>query len=275
MSTHVFTHPFKVRIYELNSSGWISSATCLRYCEQAAMEASESAGYTLERYRELDWIWVVRRTTLEYITPACYGDVINVTTWLSRLARASAFREYLLTRAGDGQVIARAQSRWALINARTLFPIRMPQDMHRIFKPSGKSALEGGDFLRILDSYAAPGEAGDPPTPVYISRRRVQRYELDSAGHVNNAVYLDWLEQAVVEACRQGRAPWCEGDNPFQVGVQIDYLHPAQDGDEIEIRSTPVGRTPRGILWEHEITRPDDGEKLIRAKTVLSSPPWR
>ncbi len=261
-----FTASFRVRIYELGTFGCISSATCLRYCEQAAMEASENAGYTLERYRELRWIWVVRRTTLEYVAPARYGDVIEVTTWLSRLTRASAFREYLLTRASDGQVIARAQSRWALIDAETLFPIRMPPEMQDLFKPNGKTALEGDDFLRMIKPPAGSEPAGGFQ---HVSGRRVQRYELDSARHVNNAVYLDWLEQAVVEACAEGN-PWCEGGPPFQVGVQIDYLRPAQAGDEIEIHSTPLGRTPKGILWEHQVLRRNDGEILIKAKTVTA-----
>ncbi|RLC80002.1 MAG: hypothetical protein DRI61_06735 [Chloroflexi bacterium] len=258
---HVFTRPFKVRIYELDSLGHVNNAVYLRYCEQAAMEASESVGYTWERYRELGWIWVIRRTIMEHIAPAYYGDTINVTTWLSRVTYASAFREYLLTRDKDGSIIGRAQSRWALIDARTGRPVRMPREMKEVFQPTGKVAIRDLKPMR-----------GEKPTEnpcCYIHRRRVQRYELDSAGHVNNAIYLNWLEQAKFDAITEAGFPSSRlremGITIVQTRIEIEYLHPALEGDEIEIHSWLAAMARTHGTWGHKIIRVRDGELLARA----------
>jgi len=259
--THVFTRPFRVRIYELDSLGHVNNAVYLRYCEQAAMEAAESLGYTLERHRELGWVWVIRRTILEHVAPARYGDTINVTTWLSRLTRASAYREYLLTREGDGAVIGRAQSRWVLLDTRTGHPIRMPPDMWEIFQPNGKVAVRDLKPMR-----------GEKPTENphrYTHRRKVQHYELDSAGHVNNAIYLNWLEQAKIEACAEAGYPLSRlreiGIVIVQTRIEVEYLRPALDGDEIEVRSWLAAMARTHGTWAHEVYRLDSGELLCRA----------
>ena len=90
--------------------------------------------------------------------------------------------------------------------------------------------------------------AADGLVPV---RLRVRTYELDSFGHVNNAVYLNYLEEARSEFLRQIGLSF----NDFAVsGVQlviaearIRYLSPARYGDDIlvhgrfsEVRSASV-----------------------------------
>ena len=85
----------------------------------------------------------------------------------------------------------------------------------------------------------ALGTAPDPDSPVFESFVRVRFHEVDSLGHVNNAVYLEYLEQAAV-------------DHAMAAGLNIDrlsafgglfvayrheivYLRPARAGDILRI----------------------------------------
>jgi len=259
--THVFTRPFRVRIYELDSLGQVRNAVYLHYCEQAAMEAAESLGYTLEYHRKLGWIWVVRRTILEYVAPARYGDIVNVTTWLSRLTHVSAYREYLLTRESDGAVLGRVQSRWVLLSTRTGRPVRLPREMAQIFQPNGKTV--------VRELMPMQGEESVENPRHYTHRRKVQRYELDSAGHVNNAVYLNWLEQAEQEAMAQAGFPASRlrerGITVAQTRIELEYLRPAREGDEIEIDSHLAAIASSHGTWAHQIRRAGGGALLARA----------
>lgn len=259
--TYVHTVPFKVRLYELDSLGHVNNAVYLRYCEQAAMEASESVGYTLERYREKGWIWVIKHTILEHVAPAFYGDTIEVTTWVSQITPASTFREYLLTRQSDGALIARARSRWVLLDARNGRPIRMPQEMREVFRPNGRIAVRDLKPMR--------GERLVEKAKTFQHFRKVQRYELDSAGHVNNAVYLNWLEQAKFEAIASVGYTSAQlkkmGITIVQVRAEIEYIKPAMEGDELKIISQLSAMARTHGTWEHYIYRWPAGELVAKA----------
>lgn len=93
--------------------------------------------------------------------------------------------------------------------------------------------------------------------------------DLDEQAHVNNVVYVRWV-QDVATAHWRDRAP---ADVRQAVGWvalrhEIDYLAPAVLGDEIRIR-TRVGHL-EGLTFERwtEITRVADGRLLARSRTL-------
>ncbi|MGH7862591.1 MAG: acyl-CoA thioesterase [Candidatus Dormibacteraceae bacterium] len=73
----------------------------------------------------------------------------------------------------------------------------------------------------------------------YVERWRVRTYELDSQGHVNNAIYLSWAEEIAsrhAEAAGYGRL-WSQSRGGAWVihRADVTYLRPALYGDEIEV----------------------------------------
>ena len=70
-----------------------------------------------------------------------------------------------------------------------------------------------------------------PPRTHFQTVVTVRFDEFDPLRHVNNAVYLAWLEQAAID--HAGRAGWPEERQRAAGGVfnarrhEIDYLHPA------------------------------------------------
>ncbi len=67
----------------------------------------------------------------------------------------------------------------------------------------------------------------------------VRSYELDSFGHVNNAVYLQYLEYARCEFMAQQGLTFNDfhawGAFPYVVHVDIDYKASSRTGDELEL----------------------------------------
>src|SRR5205823_1877529 len=76
--------------------------------------------------------------------------------------------------------------------------------------------------------------------PLFHSARwRVRRYEVDSNGHVNNAVYLNWAEEIAelhAEAAGYGRA-WSIAQSGTWVlhHAEITWRKPAVQDDEVEV----------------------------------------
>ena len=91
---------------------------------------------------------------------------------------------------------------------------------------------------------------------------------IDELGHVNNAVWVQWVQQVAV-------AHWEAVANPehrdayFWVVVrhEIDYLRAAHQGDRLTAR-TWVGDAPKGARFDRlvEFAGPD-GRTCVRART--------
>jgi len=92
----------------------------------------------------------------------------------------------------------------------------------------------------------------------------VRGYELDSRGHVNNAVYLSWAEEiatAHAEAAGYGR-DWSERHGGGWVirRTEITYHRPAVYGDEVELTvKVELVRGARGVR-RTTIRHATDGE---------------
>jgi acyl-CoA thioester hydrolase len=109
----------------------------------------------------------------------------------------------------------------------------------------------------------------DLPEP-FIVTRVAARDEIDGYGHVNNAVYVAWLDSCAwahatalslgPDACRRlnrGMAVW---------RTQINYLSAAVESDTVEIATWPVYNDGRlRIDRRFQIRRRSDGETLLRA----------
>jgi len=59
-SMQPFLTHLRVRHYEMDALGHVNNAVYQNYLEQAAIEHSESLGFTLERYWELGGLFVLR-----------------------------------------------------------------------------------------------------------------------------------------------------------------------------------------------------------------------
>ncbi|MFL6725810.1 MAG: acyl-CoA thioesterase [Sphingomicrobium sp.] len=91
---------------------------------------------------------------------------------------------------------------------------------------------------------------------------------IDELGHVNNAVWVQWIQQVAV-------AHWYSVADPaheaayywFVVRHEIDYLRAAHEGDRI-IGRTWVGDAPQGARFDRYMEFTGlDGKVCVRAKT--------
>jgi acyl-CoA thioester hydrolase len=91
---------------------------------------------------------------------------------------------------------------------------------------------------------------------------------IDELGHVNNAVWVQWIQQVAV-AHWESVADAAHKDDYFWVVVrhEIDYLRPAHEGDRIVAR-TWVGEAPKGARFDRLMQFTGaDGKVCVRAKT--------
>ncbi|MFZ5518213.1 MAG: acyl-CoA thioesterase [Candidatus Zhuqueibacterota bacterium] len=104
----------------------------------------------------------------------------------------------------------------------------------------------------------------------YSQTLKVRSYEIDAQGHVNYAVYLNYMEYCRVASLEQIGLPFesfiKSGKFVVIVEVNIKYLAPAFLGDELEVtlEGTEAGRT--SIKFIQEIFNVKTKKKIASAQ---------
>jgi acyl-CoA thioester hydrolase len=259
-----FTRPFRIRYYECDPYGHVNNANYLRYATQAALEASADAGYDSTKYAELGTLWLIREAGIEYLRPARFGDTLNVKTWVADFRRVRSRREYEMTLEGGSEIVSRAYTDWVYLDAQTLQPARIPDEMRAAFFPEG--------LPPEAPKREPLAEPPPPPPGAFTTRRRVAWHHLDTAGHMNSAWYLSMLEDVAIDAAAS--AGWTM-QRSQEAGIailarehRIEYLKPALLGDEL-LCTTYVGEFRRVSATRYCLFhRASDGEPLARAWTL-------
>jgi acyl-CoA thioester hydrolase len=106
----------------------------------------------------------------------------------------------------------------------------------------------------------------------FTTQLRVRYHEMDALGHVNNAVYQHYLEQAAVEHSEHlgfNQERYQELGGVFVMRrIEIDYLRPAVAGDTLEVTTwLQKMRGPRAIR-RYEIRKQGDDQLLVTAEAL-------
>lgn len=128
-----FKTQLRVRHYEMDALGHVNNAIYQHYLEQAAIEHSEHLGFTVDRYRELGGVFVLRRVEIDYLRPAIAGDALEITTWLETMRGPRAIRRYEIRRQDETEVLVAAEATWVWVNAITMRPQAIPEVMIAAF----------------------------------------------------------------------------------------------------------------------------------------------
>ena len=102
----------------------------------------------------------------------------------------------------------------------------------------------------------------------FVHRERVRFRDLDGFGHVNNAVYLTYLEEARNALLRHlGLARGVAEITMILARVEIDFRAQVDAGEELEIGVRPVRLGTKSFELEYELRA--DGRVVAEARTVL------
>jgi acyl-CoA thioester hydrolase len=105
---------------------------------------------------------------------------------------------------------------------------------------------------------------------IYTCILHARGYELDSFGHVNHAVYIQYLEHARWEMLLsegitlETFKTWSRW--PVIAGIQASYLRPVFLNDRLEVRTRMTSRSRVAFTFEQEIWR--ESEKVFQAEVT-------
>jgi acyl-CoA thioester hydrolase len=98
----------------------------------------------------------------------------------------------------------------------------------------------------------------------FVHRETVRFRDVDAMGHVNNAVYSTYLEQARIAFLSPGGA---EVENMILARLEIDFRSPAKSGETLEITVTPTSVGTKSFRLAYVISAPD--RVVAEAQSVI------
>ena len=231
--------PVRVRFDEATAAGHCRASAHLRAMQDVAWAHSTGAGFDLPWYRAHGRFWLVRCLVLDVLRPVEPGTVLTVSTEVMAMRRIWARRESDFVAPG-GALVAHGLADWVMTTAEGA-PARILEDLLVVF----------GGTDRLEPAHVPPAR---PPADAAELPLRVAPRDLDPMGHANNAVYVDWLDEAVLHA---GGAADVER-TPRR--YRLEYLLPAAPDAAIMARTWRAGPG-----WACQLSNPD-GTALLRAR---------
>ncbi|MEO8230103.1 MAG: acyl-ACP thioesterase domain-containing protein [Chloroflexota bacterium] len=237
--------PFRVRFDEATPTGGVRTSALLRYTADVASYHSEQRGFSRSWYRDRGLAWLVRGVELELSLPILYGDELVGTTE-AVAARKVLARRRTEFRTADDQLAAIVVVDWALISDAGI-PTRIPAGLGVAFGMS-----EGG-FVPVRVRTRTPIDRQPPGLEL-----TVRPQELDPMDHVNNAVYLDWADEAIRSAAGPGEAVALDA---VPRRWRLEYLAAAAPATRM---LASAWRDPDG--WSCRIVDQSTGQVLLGAR---------
>jgi acyl-ACP thioesterase len=197
----VFRHRDRATLADVSPAGRARLDALARWLQDAAYDDARDSGL------DDSGVWIVRRLALRVLRFPRLNEAIEVATFCSGAAPLWAERSSLLS--CGGEVAVEAVAVWVHLQPDGLRPQPLPPGFDAIYGPSA-----AGRRVRARLRHPAV-----PPEGAAARAWHFRGADLDLAGHVNNAVYWQALEDELVE-----REP--------EAGLQAEIEHraPASPG---------------------------------------------
>jgi acyl-CoA thioester hydrolase len=122
----------KIYYHDTDCGGVVYYANYLKYFEEGRTEFFEEKGFGLKKFSDTGMLFVVRGLTIDYKSPACYGDTLTITTIVTKIKNVTL--EFTQTIKRDQQLLVKGVTNMVCIN-KDFKPHPLPEEMIDSFKP--------------------------------------------------------------------------------------------------------------------------------------------
>jgi len=132
MSSTAYRHPIGIDAADIDFMGHVNNAAYLKWVQEAVVGHWEKLAPAEAVAKHL---WVALRHEIVYRKPAFLDDEVIASVVLEKVHGARAFYATLIKRGED--ILAEVKSSWCCLDAETLKPSRIAQDIAAHFFPKG------------------------------------------------------------------------------------------------------------------------------------------
>lgn len=173
----------KVGYFEVDARFELKLGDLFRRLQEAAITHSERVGLGSKALAAVGKAWVLARMQADIRRYPRHHEEVTVVTWHRGAQGYRAFRDFVV-RVGD-EPVATATSLWLFVDLQRKRLLRVPEDTVAAYTVESDVAL-GDTVARWKPDLGFE--------PACVTRLATRAGDYDFLGHVNNAVYFDFLE---------------------------------------------------------------------------------
>ncbi|MBQ9762051.1 MAG: hypothetical protein IJV82_03135 [Oscillospiraceae bacterium] len=240
----IYRQTFTIEPFEVDCFGRAKASMLLRFAQEVAGHHSDLLGLTYDALAAQGLFWAVIRNRITISRLPMLGETITLETWPMPTTR-TAYPRSTVAYDQQGNEIFRGVSLWILMDHKT-----------RAMVLPGKSGVIVEGILRG-NELAAPRSIA-PKALEQVRKRTVCFTDLDRNQHMNNARYLDWIDDLLPAAFHQ--------DHPM-ADLTLCYLNEAREGQELELH---WGMDETGsVLVDIHRQKEGDYDRIFSARIVV------
>lgn len=180
-----FAYETLVTYPHVGPDGRLSHAGLLSILQEAAALASHERGFSFKTIESTGVCWVLMGWKLEMMVHPEWNTPLTVHTWPRSVDGFMSERDFEIF--SDGQVVARATSRWFLLSAQTKRITRVTDAVRSAYDINER---------RMFDE-DIPSNGTPNPNAKMTYSHTVSRMDIDTYNHVNNLRYMDFALEAL------------------------------------------------------------------------------
>lgn len=209
----MFEFDGRIRYSEVDGEGFLTVPALLDYFQDSSVFHSESLGLGVEHLLQEKVAWILSSWQIQIERMPKLFEKVKVQTWPHGFKGFFGYRNFAI-RDEAGELLAYANSTWVLMNTETGRPVKVPEYM-----------LEKYRLEEPLPMAEAVRKMAVPENYKEEAALTVQKYFIDTNGHMNNGKYVLVAMESVPEDFRIGE-------------IRAEYKKSALGGDVIFPRVT-------------------------------------
>ena len=239
-----YRESFTLKSTDCDCFGRIKPSALLGFLQEVAGEHCKGTPVAWDALAEKNLFFAITRQRLQITRLPMSGETITLETWPGVTSRVAYPRSTVAWDA-QGNELFRAISLWVLMDI-----------ANRTMVLPGKSGVD-------LSGSVRGGELPVPPSigPAALqntTRRQVHFSELDRNGHMNNARYMEWVQDLLPGVFHR--------EHPL-TDFSISYLSEAMEGETVNIHY----ELSDGVLQVNGVADSAPGEKARRIFAVRAA----
>lgn len=201
--------------YDTDASWRLKPTSFMNMAQEAAGRHAVYLGFGYDDLIKTNTAWILSRVHVEFVDTPKWRDEITLNTWHKGLNRLFFLRDFLITDS-EGRERVKATTSWLVLNLETRRLVRDPNLMEE-----GTVCTEN-----VIETPADKVQMPKDVEAELVRTHLVSYSDIDTNGHTNNAMYMQWSMNAVGYDITSSK--------PVKE-FTINFNHETKAGDHVEI----------------------------------------